>query len=129
MRKNDTKNLEKPVIYRIEAKKKPIGRVASEIAKAIQGKLLPDYSPEKLPPVLVVVQNASKLIITGKKIKEKKYYRYTGYPGGIKVRRMEEIFKSNPENLLLNIVKKMLPDNKLRPKMLKRIKFKNKNNG
>lgn len=121
---NKTIKQNKPTIYRVNAKGKAIGRVASEIAIIVQGKLLPTYSPEKIPNVVIVVNHAKEMIVTGKKMKNKKYFHYTGYPGGIKMKKFEEFFKVSPEKLLLKVTTHMLPKNKLRTKMLKKIYFK-----
>lgn len=123
MKVNNHQKQNKPIVYRIDAKGRPIGRVASEIALSVQGKLLPTYSPEKLANVIIVVKNIKEIMITEKKMKEKKYYRYTGYPGGIKMKRLEELFKVNPEKFLLRVTTNMLPKNKLRARMLKKICF------
>jgi len=127
MKKNKLPNPNRPIVYRIDAKGKPLGRIASEIALIIQGKLLPNYAPEKLSNVVVVVKNSKEITISGKKMKDKKYHRYSGYPGGIKSKQMGELFKASPEKFLLKVVRNMLPKNKLRPKMLKKIQFKKSN--
>lgn len=123
MKKNQ-QNQNKPIIYRFDATDEPIGRIASKIAAVLQGKLLPAYNPSEILNIKVVVQNAGKMVVTGKKMKEKKYFRYTGYPGGIKSKTMGEYFESSPEELLKKVIRNMLPKNRLRSKMLKRIQFK-----
>ena len=114
----------KPHVYRIDAEGKPLGRVASDIAFSVQGKRLVEYSPEKLSNVVVVVSNANKIVTTGNKLASKLYHKYSGYPGGITTRNMEELFTKDPEQFLLKVVRNMLPKNKLRPRMLKKIQFK-----
>lgn len=123
---NSKSKVPNPKIYQIDAEDQPIGRVASQIAQAVQGKLLASYAREKLSFVLVVVQNANKMTASGKKWEKKKYYHFSGYPGGLKEKSLNTIFKTSPEKFLLTVVRKMLPKNKLRGKMLKRIRFKKK---
>lgn len=114
----------KPQIYQIDAKGRPAGRVASEIAKTVQGKLNSNYRPEKLARLVIIVKNVSKMFFSGKKMKQKKYYHSSGYLGGLKIKKMEELFKASPEKYLLKVTANMLPKNKLRKKMLKNICFK-----
>ncbi|MFA6271522.1 MAG: 50S ribosomal protein L13 [Patescibacteria group bacterium] len=114
----------KPHVYRIDAEGKSFGRVASDIAFSVQGKRLVDYSPEKLAHVVVVVSNADKIAVTGNKKDDKLYHKYSGYPGGITTKNMDELFTKDPEMFMLKVVRNMLPKNKLRTKMLKKIQFK-----
>jgi large subunit ribosomal protein L13 len=124
MKSKNNNKVPKPNIYRIDAADKPLGRVASDIAFTVQGKRLVGYSPEKLAHVVVVVSNADKIVTTGKKLGDKLYHKFSGYPGGIKTKTMEELFESDPDQFLLKVVRNMLPKNKLRPRMLKNIQFK-----
>lgn len=124
MEKKKNNRAPKPHVYRIDAATKSLGRVASEVALAVQGKRLVGYSPEKLANVVVVVSNTDKIVTTGNKLDVKLYHKFSGYPGGIKTKTMSELFKSDPDQFLLKVVRNMLPKNKLRPRMLKKIQFK-----
>ena len=123
MKKSYPKNPNRIITYRFDATKTPLGRLASEVTKAVQGKLLPSYRPEKISQVRIIIQNINQVAVSGKKINAKKYFRYTGYPGGIKSKRMGDLFKSNPQQFFINVVKNMLPNNKLRIRMIKKIQF------
>ena len=108
--------------YTIDATGQRLGRVASEIAVLLMGKQLPDFTRNKVPNVSVTVTNASLLDIDNKKREQKTYNRYSGYPGGLKTQRMEEVIaKKGYEAVLLNAISGMLPANKLRPLMLKNL--------
>lgn len=108
----------------INAKGKVLGRLASEIALKLQGKDLPSYRPNQVPEREVLVENASQIRLTGKKARDKIYYRHSGYPGGLKSISFQRLFKQSPEKVLKLAVKRMLPDNKLRKQMLKQLKVK-----
>ncbi len=107
----------------IDAKGKVLGRLASKIAILLSGKNNPDYVPYLDKGDKVVVRNVELMKITGKKMQQKKYYRHSGYPGGLKVKTLEEIFQKNPAEVLKRAVYNMLPKNKLRKLMLKRLEF------
>lgn len=107
----------------IDATGKPLGRLAVEIARLLRGKHKPDFMPHKDEGDFVVVKNIKKMKITGKKLKQKIYYHHSGYPGGLKETPMEKLFKENPGEVLKKAVWGMLPKNKLRPKMIKRLKI------
>lgn len=111
-------------IHKIDASNKAAGRIASQIALILRGKNKPGYQPHKDEGDIVIVENIKELKFTGKKIEQKKYFRYSGYPGGIKEVKIKDLFKSNPGQILKNAVKQMLPDNKLRDGMLKRLNIK-----
>lgn len=108
--------------YTIDATGKKLGRLATEIAVLLMGKNLPDFSRNTVPSVSVVVTNASLLDIDDKKREQKTYNRYSGFPGGLKKARMEEVItKKGYEAVLTNAIYGMLPGNKLRPRMLKNL--------
>jgi len=109
--------------YKIDAKNKTLGRLATEIAVILRGKNKPDFLPHKLSNNKVIVFNVKEIKISGNKLKNKKYYRHSGYPGGIKEENYETIFSKNPCEPLKRAVYGMLPTNKLRPKMLKNLKL------
>lgn len=112
-----------PKWYLINAEGKVLGRLASRIAKILMGKHKSNYTPHVLCGDFVVVVNADKVVLTGNKLKDKKYYRHSGYMGGLKVRTAEEYMKIKPEFLLEHAVSGMLPKNRLRKRMLKRLKI------
>ena len=100
-----------------------LGRLASRIALLLQGKHKPVYSPNVDGGDYVVVVNCDKVVLTGKKLKEKKYDSHSGYIGILKVRTAEQLLKKHPEKLIYLAVKGMLPKNKLRKKMLRKLKI------
>ena len=110
-------------IHIIDAKGKVLGRLASQIAILLRGKHKRDFDPSKDMGDVVIVKNVDKMKFTGKKLKKKKYYWHSGYPGGLKERTLEEMFKKDPKWVLREAVLGMLPKNRLRKKMIKRLKF------
>lgn len=109
--------------HTIDAADKPLGRLATQIVILLRGKHKPDFLPYQDAGDFVVVENMNKIKVTGKKMKQKIYYHYSGYPGGLKKIPMEILFKKNPQEILKKAVWGMLPKNKLRPKMIKRLKI------
>ena len=109
--------------HTIDARDKVLGRLASQIAVLLRGKQKPDFFPYKDMGDFVVVKNVGKMIITGRKMDQKKYYRYSGYMGGLKETPLKKLFKENPGEVLKKAVYGMLPKNKLREKQIKRLKF------
>jgi len=107
--------------YTIDAAEKVLGRLASEIAILLRGKNKSNFVPYKDEGGIVKVINASKLKLTGKKVSQKVYYRHSGYMGGLKTTPFEKIFDENPALVLKKAVYGMLPVNKLRAKMMKRL--------
>ncbi len=111
--------------HTIDAANKVLGRLAVEVAGLLRGKHKPDFVPYKDMGDFVVVENVNKVKVTGKKLKQKIYYRHSGYPGGFKQASMEEIVKKKGfDEVLKKAVWGMLPKNKLRDKMIKRLRFK-----
>jgi len=109
--------------FLIDAKDKVLGRLASEIAKRLRGKHKPIYTPHVDTGDFIVVINAEKIRLTGKKLDKKMYYRHSGYPGGIKSFTARKLLQKKPEELLRLAVKGMLPKNSLGRKMLKKLKI------
>jgi large subunit ribosomal protein L13 len=107
----------------IDASGKSLGRLASQIAVLLMGKHKKDYDPSKDMGDVVIVKNVDKIRVTGKKLEKEKYYRHSGYIGGLKEIPLKRIFEKNPSFLLKKAVYGMLPKNKLRKKMIKRLKF------
>ncbi len=108
--------------YVVDATGKVLGRLASRIAAILRGKHKPIYSPHLDCGDCVIVINADKIKLTGKKWDKKIYYWHTGYPGGLKQRTAREIFQKRPEELIIRAVRGMLPKNKLRDRMMKHLK-------
>lgn len=108
--------------YLIDAKDKVLGRLASEIAKIIRGKNKPTFTPNMDTGDFVVVINADKVKLTGKRPELKQYIRHSGYPGGQKVTSVKEVKQRKPEFLVENAVKGMLPKNRLGRKLIKKLK-------
>ena len=109
--------------YLVDAAGKPLGRLASQIARILIGKHKSVYSPDKDCGDFVVVKNAAKVVLTGKKLKQKVLFRHSGYLGGDKYIPYEKFFPHRAELILREAVKGMLPKNKLRAKMIKRLKI------
>lgn len=97
----------------IDAEGQILGRVATAIAARIRGKHNPMYTPHADTGDWVIVINADKIVLTGKKLKDKKYYRHSGYMGGIREISAGDLMKKRPEDLIKNAVKGMLPKNRL----------------
>jgi len=108
--------------HTIDAAGRILGRLASEIAVLLRGKDKTDFAPYKDIGDIVIVKNIDKLKFTGKKMEQKKYYRHSGYPGGLKEISLGKLFEKNPAEVLKKAVWGMLPKNKLRAKMIKRLK-------
>jgi len=107
----------------IDATDKILGRLASQIAALLQGKQKSNFDPSKDMGDFVIVKNIKRIKFSGQKLKKKKYYTHSRYLGGLKQQTLEEIFRKDPTEILKMAVSGMLPKNKLRKKMLKRLKF------
>ena len=105
-----------------DASELPLGRLATEIAKHLTGKYKPTYTPHIDGGDYVVVINAKNTVVTGDKELQKVYYRHSGFPGGIKDARLEEVREKFPERIIENAVKGMLPKNKLQAERMKRLR-------
>jgi len=109
--------------HTIDATGKVLGRLAAEIAVLLRGKDNPGFLLYKDAGDDVIIKNIEKIIISGKKMDQKKYYHHSGYPGGLKEVSMKKIFNKNPSEILKKAVLGMLPKNRLRPQQIKRLKF------
>ena len=109
--------------YLVDAENKVLGRLASELAKILRGKNNPAFTPHVDTGDYVVVINADKVNLTGKKWKEKVYYRHRGYPGGIKSITADNLKAKRPEDLIRLAVKGMLTKNRLGRKLFKKLKI------
>lgn len=106
----------------VDAAEKTLGRLASEIAHRLRGKHKPEYTPHVDTGDYIVVINAEKIRVTGKKATDKKYYSHTGYIGGIKDISFEKLIDKAPERVIQGAVKGMLPRNPLGRAMFKKLK-------
>lgn len=107
----------------IDASSAPLGRVATTIAKYLIGKYKPTYTPHVDGGDYVVVINAEKAVVTGAKETDKKYYRHSGFPGGIKEASLSEVRAKYPEKIIASAVKGMIPRNKLAADRLGRLRI------
>jgi large subunit ribosomal protein L13 len=107
----------------VDAEGKTLGRLATQIANVLRGKHKPTYTPHVDVGDFVVVVNAEKVVVTGKKREDKVYWRHSGYPGGIRSRTLAEMLDRRPEEVLRKAVKGMLPRNRLARMQLKKLKI------
>ncbi len=121
------KTVKKPSIligrktHKIDANGIVLGRLATRIATLLRGKHKVSYQPHIDGGDFVVVANASQMKITGLKLEQKKYYHYSGYPGGMKVKQMGHLMEKNPSDVLRRAVCQMLPSTRLRKGMMNRL--------
>ena len=106
-----------------DASDKVLGRFASEVAQVLRGKHRADYSPNIYMGDAVIIVNADKIRVTGNKSETKKYFRHSGYPGGVKYASFSELMKNDSDKVVLNAVKGMLPKNKLGREISKHIRI------
>ena len=107
----------------IDAENAVVGRLAAYISKVLRGKNKSQYTPHMDNGDFVVVTNIEKIKFTGKKFSKKRYYRHTGYPGGIKFTSPSRLLKNKPEEILKLAVRRMLPDGPLAKKQLTKLKI------
>ena len=107
----------------VDAKDKTLGRLASALASRLRGKHKPEFTPNADLGDYIVVINANKINVTGDKLNQKKYFKHSGYPGGIKSKSLDNVIKNSPEDAIRMAVKGMLPKNKLGKKMLTKLKI------
>ena len=107
----------------VDATGKTLGRLATEIANVLRGKRKPEYTPHCDVGDFVIVVNAEKVSVTGNKRQEKRYYRHSGYPGGLRSRTFEEMIARRPEEVLRLAVKGMLPRTRLGRQQLRKLKI------
>ena len=106
----------------IDAEGKTLGRVATEIARLLRGKHKPEFTPNADLGDFVVVVNASKVRLTGKRAELKQYFHYTGYPGGGIWEKFQDVLRKNPERVFEHAIKGMLPHNRLGRQIFKKMK-------
>jgi large subunit ribosomal protein L13 len=108
--------------YVVDAEGQTLGRLASEIAKILKGKHKPIYTPHLDTGDYVVVINAEKIHVTGRKMDQKMYYRHSGYPGGLTAVTLRDQLKRHPTRVIRSAVKGMLPHNRLGRAMMRKLK-------
>ena len=108
--------------YVADADGKTLGRFASEVARILRGKHKPIYSPHLDAGDHVIVVNAAKVAVTGRKAQQKRYYRHSGYPGGLKSVSYSELMERKPEKVLEQTIKGMLPHNSLGRQMFRKLR-------
>ena len=108
--------------YVVDADGQTLGRLATQIANALRGKRKPEYTAHVDTGDFVVVVNAEKIHVTGRKLEQKRYWRHSGYPGGIKSRTLAEMLERRPEEVIRKAVKGMLPRNRLARQQLTKLK-------
>jgi large subunit ribosomal protein L13 len=106
----------------VDADGQTLGRLATQIADALRGKRKPTYTPHVDTGDFVVVVNAEKIAVTGNKLADKRYYRHSGYPGGLRSRTLQEMLDRRPEEVIRLAVKGMLPRNRLARKQITKLK-------
>ncbi|CAG0940946.1 50S ribosomal protein L13 [Gammaproteobacteria bacterium] len=108
--------------YLVDADGRTLGRLATELARRLRGKHKPIYTPHVDTGDYIVVVNAAKIRVTGQKMKDKTYYRHTGYVGNMKTESLEHLLNRAPDRVLRIAVKGMLPKNRLGAAMLRKLK-------
>jgi len=108
--------------YVVDAEGRTLGRLAGEIARVLKGKHKAMYSPHLDTGDFVIVVNAQRILVTGNKMEAKKYYRYSGYLGGLKSVVMKDQLEQHPERVIRHAVRGMLPKNRLGRAMIKKLK-------
>lgn len=109
--------------YVVDASDKTLGRLATEIARRLRGKHKAEYTPHVDTGDYIVVTNAEKVTVTGRKSSDKMYYNHSGYPGGIKSISFEKLQEKNPVSIIERAVKGMLPKNPLGREMYRKLKI------
>ncbi len=108
--------------YVVDASQHNLGRLASRIAGVLRGKHKPEFTPHVDTGDFVVVVNADQVNLTGRKLDQKHYYRYSGYPGGLKAIDARTVRETDPDRMLRSAVKGMLPKNRLSRQLIKKLK-------
>tara|TARA_Y100000588_G_scaffold267627_1_gene282749 strand:- start:416 stop:850 length:435 start_codon:yes stop_codon:yes gene_type:complete len=108
--------------YVVDASEKVLGRLATEVARRLRGKHKAEYTPHVDTGDYIIVTNADKITVTGRKFKDKMYYNHSGYPGGLKTISFEKLQAKNPVSIIERAVKGMLPKNPLGREMYRKLK-------
>ena len=109
--------------YVVDAEGQTLGRLATQIADTLRGKTKPQYTPHVDTGDFVIVVNAEKIAVTGQKLDQKRYYRHSGYPGGLRSRTLREQLDHRPAEVLRKAVKGMLPRNRLARQQITKLKI------
>lgn len=112
-------------VHQIDATDQKLGRLATKIASLLRGKHKVTFQPNIDGGDIVEVSNVGKLKFTPKKLEQKKYYQHSNYPGGLTEKSLKQLMEEDPSEVLRKAVWNMLPKNKLRDRMIKRLRFKN----
>ncbi len=105
----------------LSAKGEVLGRFATKVANTLRGKNTATFRPDRMPDITVVVTDADKVVVTGTKETTKTYYRFSGYPGGLKRESLAHLRGRKPEQIIYLAVKRMLPKNRLQARFMKRL--------
>lgn len=108
--------------YVVDAEGKTLGRLATQVATILRGKHKPTFTPHVDTGDFVIILNAEKVKLTGKKLDQKMYRWHTGYPGGLKERTYRDMINNKPEKVVFSAIKGMLPKNKLGRQMIKKLR-------
>jgi large subunit ribosomal protein L13 len=109
--------------YVVDAEGQTLGRLATEVARILRGKNKPQYTPHADTGDFVVVVNAEKVVVTGRKAEQKVYRRHSGYPGGLKTTTYEQMLERRPTEILRRAVKGMMPKTRLARQQLRKLKI------
>ena len=109
--------------YLVDAKDQVVGRLATRIARILMGKHRPVYTPHVDTGEHVVVINAAHVRFTGRKMENKRYYHYTGYPGGLRERTVSDLLEKKPEEVIFLAVRRMMPKTRMGRAMIKKLKI------
>ncbi len=108
--------------YLVDAEGKTLGRLASRVAHILRGKHKPEFTPNADLGDFVIIVNAEKVKLTGKRAEQKQYFHYTGYPGGATFESFKELIKTKPEKVIIHAVKGMIPHNRLGRRIIQKLK-------
>lgn len=109
--------------YVVDASGMVLGRLASQVAAILRGKHKPIFTPHVDTGDHVIILNAEKIVLTGKKLDQKKYYHHTGYPGGLKVTAYSDLMRTKPDFVVYEAIRRMMPKGPLGRKMLKKVRI------
>ena len=109
--------------YELDATNQSVGRLATKISELLRGKNLASYAPNVIPQSEVIIKNIGKIKFTGAKLQKKVFYHYSGYHGGMKEKKLSELWATKPQFVIRQSVYRMLPKNKMRNKIIKNLKY------
>jgi len=117
--------LKQVAVQELDANGQILGRIATQIATILRGKNKPEFRPNKITGDKVLVKNASKIVVTGRKLEDKIYYKHTGYLGHLKAETLKDVMRRDPSEAIRRAVYGMIPDNKLRDTLMKNLEIRN----